>query len=62
MIFKQYFKKYFLQRKKRLHEAQQLFEVLYKEWNFIDQRTINKWIEEMLRRLHAILNANRGYT
>jgi hypothetical protein len=35
---------------------------MQEEWDLIIQGTIDKWIDEMPRRLQAVLAANGGHT
>jgi hypothetical protein len=49
-------------RESKPHSAVELFEAAQEEWDLIDQGTIDKWIDEMPRRLQAVLAANGGHT
>lgn len=62
MFLKWCLREHFLQREKRPHDIQQLFEVEQEEWNLIHQGTIDEWIDDLCRRLQAILNGDGGHT
>jgi hypothetical protein len=62
MLLKQRLRKRFLTRERRPHSIVELFEATQEELDLIDQGTIDKWIDEMPRRLQAVLAANGGHT
>jgi hypothetical protein len=62
MLLKRCLRKRFSTREKRPHSTVKLFEAVQEEWDLIDQGTMNKWINEMPRRLQAFLAANGSHT
>lgn len=42
--------------------AVELFEATQEEWNLINQTSIDKWIDQMLRRLWTVIATNGNHT